>query len=68
MNEEIDTAKMFGYTLRAGQIKISGKILDSSVKRLIMSAVSQYGKTQAAAISVLRYILDDKTKTQNPFL
>ncbi len=62
MSQEIDQADAFGYTLQEGQLEIIGNILDPAVKRLIISAVTQYGKTQAAAIAVLRYILDAKNK------
>ncbi len=55
-------ADVLGYALRDGQLKIVGSVLDPKVKRLIVSAVTQYGKTRAVAIGVLLYILMNENK------
>ena len=55
-------ADVLGYALRDGQLKIVGSVLDPQVKRLIVSAVTQYGKTRAVAIGVLLYILVNENK------
>ena len=55
-------ADVLGYALRDGQLKIVGAVLDPQVKRLIVSAVTQYGKTRAVAIGVLLYILVNENK------
>jgi hypothetical protein len=55
-------ADVLGYTLKDGQLKIVGSVLDPQVKRLIVSAVTQYGKTRAVAIGVLLYILVNENK------
>ena len=55
-------ADVLGYTLKDGQLKIVGSVLDPQIKRLIVSAVTQYGKTRAVAIGVLLYILVNENK------
>ena len=61
-------AKILGYTLRDGQLRIVGSILDPQVKRLIISAFTQYGKTQAVAIGVLLLILEPVVKKRIIFI
>lgn len=46
-------ATIFGWDLTRGQLKIVGSVLDPTVKRLIISATTQYGKTRAVAIAIL---------------
>jgi len=55
-------ATVFGYKLKTGQLNIIGSILDPLVKRIIVSAYTQYGKTRAVAIAVLLYILANPNK------
>ncbi len=46
----------FGYNLTDGQWWIVGNVLDSQVKRLIISAMTRYGKTRNVAIGLLLLI------------
>ncbi len=46
-------AEIFGYTYTPGQLKIIGAILDPNVKRLSISAMTRYGKTQSASTALL---------------
>jgi len=55
-------AEIFGYTLTPGQLKIVGSILDPTVKRLSICAMTRYGKTRAAAIAVMLYTLTHSNK------
>ena len=55
-------AKILGYTLQDGQLRIIGSVLDPECKRLIVSAYTQYGKTRAVAIGVLLRILKPAKK------
>jgi len=55
-------AEIFGYKLTPGQLKIVGSVLDPQVKRLSVCAMTRYGKTRAAAIAVLLYILTNSHK------
>lgn len=55
-------ATIFGYHLKTGQLNIVGSVLDPQVKRLIISAYTQYGKTRAVSIAVLLYLLTNKHK------
>lgn len=53
---------MFKYQLTPGQLKIVGSILDPQVKRLSVCAMTRYGKTRAAALAVLLYVLNNENK------
>lgn len=55
-------AEIFGYKLTAGQLRIVGSVLDSTVKRLIISCMTRYGKTRVVAIALLLYILENSNK------
>jgi hypothetical protein len=59
---DFDQATIFGFTFKTGQLNIIGSVLDPEVTRLIISAYSQYGKTQSAAVGVLLDILHSKNK------
>lgn len=50
---DFDQATIFGFTFKTGQLNIVGSVLDPQVTRLIISAYSQYGKTQSVAVGVL---------------
>jgi hypothetical protein len=55
----IEEAEIFSYPLKAGQVEIIGAVLDPEIKRLIVSATTQYGKTRAVAIGILTDLLDN---------
>lgn len=45
-------ADVLGDILKDGQLKIVGSVLDPQIKRLIVSAVTQYGARQGLSRSV----------------
>jgi hypothetical protein len=55
-------AEILGYKLTTGQLNIVGKVLDSTVKRLVISCMTRYGKTRVVAIALLLYILENQNK------
>jgi hypothetical protein len=56
------TKTLYGFRLTAGQIDIIGQVVDPTIKRLIISCMTRYGKTQVVAIALLRYILVNTNK------
>ena len=54
--------EIFGYELTQSQTKIVGKIIDPDCRRLIVSAMTRYGKTRMASLGVLLYILRNEDK------
>jgi hypothetical protein len=54
--------EILGYKITPGQLNIIGSVLDSTVKRLIISCMTRYGKTRVVAIALLLYILDNSNK------
>lgn len=61
-------AKILGYVMQDGQLKIIGSVLDPQCKRLIVSAYTQYGKTRAVAIGVLLRTLEQVKKKKIIFI
>lgn len=61
-------AKVLGYVLQDGQLKIVGSVLDPKCKRLIVSAYTQYGKTRAVSIGVLLRTLEQVKKKKIIFI
>jgi len=61
-------ARFFGFDLTPGQVHIVGNVIDPEVTRLIVSAVTQYGKTQAVSIGLLTALLRSKKKTRVLFI
>lgn len=55
-------ANILGYTLTCGQLRIVGSVLDPTIKRLIISCMTRYGKTRVVAIALLLYILENHNK------
>ena len=55
-------AKILGYDLTCGQLRIVGAVLDPQIKRLIISCMTRYGKTRVVAIALLLYILNNHNK------
>lgn len=51
-----------GYELTYGQQQIVGSVLDPTIKRLIISCMTRYGKTRVVAIGLLLYILNSANK------
>ena len=51
-------AKIFGYDLAPGQLKIVGSVLDPTVKRLSVCAMTRYGKTRSVAIGLMLHVLN----------
>jgi len=65
---DIDEAEIFGYNLKKGQLDIIGSVLDPDVTRLIVSATTQYGKTQAVAIGILTDLVESDTPKKVLFI
>lgn len=61
-------ARFFGFDLTPGQVHIVGNVIDPEVTRLIVLAVTQYGKTQAVSIGLLTALLRSKKKTRVLFI
>jgi hypothetical protein len=57
--KEIET---LGYKLSPGQLNIVASILDPTLKRVVISCMTRYGKTRVAAIALLLYILTNTNK------
>jgi len=56
--DKLDQA-FFGYKWGKGQLDIILNIMDPDVNRLIISACTRYGKTQAVACGALLYMLEN---------
>ena len=54
--------EIFGYELTEGQVEIVSKLINPRFKRLIISAMTRYGKSRMAAIGTLLYILRNENK------
>jgi hypothetical protein len=59
---QIQRVTTLGYELSPGQVRIVGSVLDPSIKRLIISCMTRYGKTRVVAIALLLYILNSSNK------
>jgi hypothetical protein len=59
---QIQRVTALGYELSPGQVRIVGSVLDPTVKRLIISCMTRYGKTRVVAIALLLYVLNSSNK------
>jgi hypothetical protein len=59
---QVQRVTALGYDLSPGQVRIVGSVLDPTVKRLIISCMTRYGKTRVVAIALLLYILNSNNK------
>ena len=66
--ETVLEVSICGYVLPHGQQVIVGAILDPDDKRIIISAYTQYGKTQAVALGILLYIQSNPRKGRVTFI
>jgi len=60
------TVTTLGYELTQGQQEIVGAVLDPTIKRLITSCMTRYGKTRAVAIALLLHIKNDLNPSGKP--
>ena len=59
---QVQRVTTLNYDLSYGQQQIVGAVLDPTVKRLIISCMTRYGKTRVVAIGLLLYILNSTNK------
>jgi hypothetical protein len=59
---QVQRVTALGYELSPGQVRIVGSVLDPTVKRLIISCMTRYGKTRVVAIALLLYVLNSTNK------
>lgn len=60
--QQLSKVTALGYDLSCGQQQIVGSVIDPTVKRLIISCMTRYGKTRVVAIALLLYILNSSNK------
>ena len=61
-------AEIFGRTYTPGQLKIIGSVLDPQVKRLSVTAMTRYGKTQSVSTALLLQGLGKTKKVKRMIL